>query len=239
MEKKPFTADLSALQKAMGVSFSDISNLERALIHSSFSNENPSPDITSNERLEFLGDAVLGMVIAEKLFHDHPDFPEGRMTKLRAALVRRETLSRLAAEIDLGSYLFLGKGEELSGGRQKPANLACGMEAVIAAIFIDSGMAGAREFILRFFEDEMNRAVNESTTSDYKSALQEIIQSSEQQPPSYHLVKESGPDHGKTFTVEVRVGRTVLGTGTGKSKKAAETEAARKALKKLPDIFTR
>jgi len=238
MEKKPFSPDLSGLQQSLGFAFNDSSILEQALIHSSFSNESQNPGISSNERLEFLGDAVLGLVIAEKLFNDYPDFPEGKMTKLRAALVRRETLARLAASIDLGKYLFLGKGEELSGGRDKSANLSCGMEAVIAAIFIDSGMDKTTDFIIRFFEEEMHSAVNESSTADYKSELQEIIQSSEQQPPTYHLVKETGPDHGKTFTVEVRLGKTVLGKGSGKSKKAAETEAARKALKKLPGIFT-
>jgi ribonuclease-3 len=232
-------ADLESLQKALGVSFKDVSLLEQALIHSSYSNENPGNGMPSNERLEFLGDAVLGLAVAEKLFQDYPDFPEGKMTKLRAALVRRETLASIAAGIELGNYLYMGKGEELSGGRHKPANLACALEAVIAAIFLDSGLTGASSFILDSFKDELLRAVSKSSTADYKSELQEKIQSVEQQTPTYRLVKETGPDHGKTFTVEVRLGKTVLGRGSGKNKKAAETEAARKALEKLPSIFTR
>jgi ribonuclease-3 len=239
MDKKSFSADLADLQKSLGVTFNNSALLEQALVHSSYSNENPGADIASNERLEFLGDAILGMVIAEKLYQDYPDFTEGKMTKLRAALVRRETLADLAESIELGNYLDLGRGEELSGGRHKQANLACTLEAVIAAVFLDCDMDGTREFILRFFHNELEKAVSRSTVADYKSELQELIQSSEQQPPSYHLVGEAGPDHGKTFTVEVRLGRIVLGKGSGKSKKAAETEAARQALEKLPAIFTR
>lgn len=230
---------LAALQQSLGVSFEDESRLEQALIHSSYSNENPGLAFTSNERLEFLGDAVLGLIVAEKLYKDHPDFSEGKMTKLRAALVRRETLARMAKVIGLGDHLYLGKGEELSGGRHKPANLAATLEAVIAAIFLDRGETATREFILGLFDAELQKAVNQSIVADYKSDLQEFIQSSEQQAPTYHLIKATGPDHGKTFTVEVRLGKTVLGKGSGKSKKAAETEAARSALENLPTSFTR
>ncbi|MFC2071037.1 ribonuclease III, partial [Chloroflexota bacterium] len=151
--------DLVALQSILGITFKDISLLEQALVHSSYNNENPHSASTSNERLEFLGDAVLGLVIAEKLYIDYPDFSEGKMTKLRAALVRRETLAGIAKDIRLGDYLYLGKGEELSGGRNKPANLAATMEAVIAAVLLDSGITGATSFILRIFDIELQKSV--------------------------------------------------------------------------------
>ncbi len=232
-------ADIAALQRNLGVFFKDKSLLEQALIHSSYSNENPHIASSSNERLEFLGDAVLGLIVAEKLYRDFPDFTEGKMTKLRAALVRRETLAAIAKSIGLGDYLYLGKGEELSGGSNKLANLAAAMEAVIAAVLLDRGITVTRNFILRLFKPELQKAINQSKGTDYKSELQELIQSSEQKVPTYHVVEATGPDHGKTFTVEVRLGNTLLGRGTGKSKKAAETEAARSALEELPEHFTR
>jgi len=231
-------ADLAALQEILGVSFEDSSLLEQALIHSSYINENPDLALTSNERLEFLGDAVLGLIIAEKLYHDLPSLTEGEMTKLRAALVRGDTLARAARAVGLGDYLYLGKGEEASGGRHKPANLAGGLEAVIAAIFLDQGSAVAENFILRLFNEELEKAISQGGGADYKSQLQELIQAKEQQTPAYYVVEAKGPDHDRRFTVEVRVGDTVLGRGTGKSKKAAETEAARSALEQLSDNFT-
>ncbi|MFC1920268.1 ribonuclease III [Chloroflexota bacterium] len=230
--------DLAALQKTLGVTFKDISLLEQALIHSSYCNENPVSASTSNERLEFLGDAVLGLIIAEKLYIDNPDFSEGKMTKFRAALVRRETLAGIAKHIKLGDYLYMGKGEELSGGRNKSANLASAMEAVIAAVFLDGGMTGARSFILRLFNTALQLSVNQNVVVDYKSDLQEILQAGGQETPTYHVIETTGPDHGKTFTIEVRLGNTVLGKGSGKSKKSAEAEAARGALEKLPINFT-
>ncbi|MFC1954480.1 ribonuclease III [Chloroflexota bacterium] len=231
-------ADLGDLQRALLVSFKDLSLLELALVHSSFHNENPGFTQISNERLEFLGDAVLGLIVAEKLYRDYPYFSEGEMTRLRAALVRKETLSRLAKTLKLGDYLFLGKGEEADNGRVKPANLASALEAVIAAIFLDLGFSSARDFILNLIDAELKKAVNQTSGVDYKSELQELIQSREQKPPDYHLIQTTGPDHSKIFTVEVRLNETVLGTGTGKSKKAAEVEAARSALEKLTNNFT-
>ena len=230
-------ADLNELQKNLGVVFNEPSRLEQALIHSSYSNENPEFALCSNERLEFLGDAVLGFVVAEKLYEDFPDYPEGKMTKLRAALVRRETLARIARGICLGDHLSLGKGEEMSGGRNKPANLAAALEAVIAAVYFDQGMAGVRDFILRMIEPELSLVEETNITADYKSELQEL-QSRRQQAPTYHVTGATGPDHGKVFTVEVRLNGAVLGRGTGKSKKAAETAAARSALEDLPEDFT-
>ncbi|MFC1929114.1 ribonuclease III [Chloroflexota bacterium] len=231
-------ADLAALQETLGVSFSDISLLEQALVHSSYINENPSFAPASNERLEFLGDAVLGLIVAEKLYQDFSQFTEGEMTKLRAAVVRRDTLARTAKVIRLGNYIYLGKGEEASGGQLKPVNLAGALEALIAAIFLDQGLPGARDFILKLFDAELQKVINQGTDTDYKSELQQLIQARKQQTPTYHLIEATGPDHDKRFTVEIRLGQSVLARGSGKSKKAAETEAARLALEKLSDSFT-
>jgi len=222
----------------LGISFNDSSLLEEALVHSSYINENPSLAPASNERLEFLGDAVLGLIVAERLYQDFPHADEGEMTRLRAALIRRDTLARIARAIGLGGYLYLGKGEEASGGRRKPANLAGALEAVIAAIFLDQGSAITKDFILRLLNPELQKAVSQGAGVDHKSRLQELIQAREQQTPAYRIVEEVGPDHDKWFTVEVMVGDTVLGRGSGKGKKAAETEAARSALKQLSTNFT-
>ena len=161
--------DLAALQQTLGVAFNDASLLEQALVHSSYINENPDFAPTSNERLEFLGDAVLGLVVAEKLYQDFPHLTEGEMTKLRAALVRRDTLVRMARAIRLDDHLYLGKGEEAGGGRHKPANLAAALEAVIAAIFLDRGPSTARDFILRLLDTELENAVGSGTVFYYKS----------------------------------------------------------------------
>ncbi len=231
-------ADLIILQQTMGVSFSDTSLLEQALVHSSYVNENPDFAPTSNERLEFLGDAILDLVIAEKLYQDFTHSTEGEMTKLRATLVRQDTLTRMARTIKLGDHLYLGRGEEASGGRHKPANLAGALEAVIAAIFLDQGLSTTKDFILRLFNKELQKIVSQGAEVDYKSQLQELIQAREQQTPTYPVVEAIGPPHDRKFTVEVRIGDAVLGMGSGKSKKAAETEAARSALGKLSADFT-
>ena len=231
-------ADLAALGQTLGISFNDLSFLEQALVHRSYINENPGLALVSNERLEFLGDAVLGLVIAEKLYLEYPQCSEGEMTKLRSALVRRDTLARIARTISLGNYLYLGKGEEASGGRYKLANLAGALEAVIAAVFLDQGSATARNFILKLLSKELQKVVSHGVETEYKSQLQELIQSRQQITPTYQLAEAVGPAHDREFTVEVRVGDTVLGRGSGKSKKAAETEAARLALERLSINFT-
>ncbi|MFC2002907.1 ribonuclease III [Chloroflexota bacterium] len=230
--------DLTLLQQTLGVFFDDPSHLEQSLVHSSYVNENPGFNRGSNEKLEFLGDAVLGLVIAEKLYRDYSQFSEGEMTKVRAALVQRETLARMAKAIKLGDYLFLGKGEEASGGQSKPSNLASALEAVIAAIFLDQGVIVTRDFILRLFDKELQKVVSLGAVEDYKSQLQELMQARQQSTPAYHLVEAIGPAHNRTFTVEVRVADTVLGRGSGRSKKVAETEAARSALERLLSNFT-
>ncbi len=231
-------ADLAALQQILGISFNDLSLLEQALVHSSYINENPGFAPTSNERLEFLGDAILDFVVAEKLYHDFAQFTEGEMTKLRAALVRRDTLTSMARAISLGDYLYLGRGEEASGGRHKPANLAGVLEAIIAAIYLDQGLATTKGFILCLLDKKLQRVVSQGAEVDYKSQLQELIQARHQQTPAYQLVEAVGPDHDRRFTVEVKVGDTVLGKGSGKSKKMAETEAARSALEQVTTNFT-
>jgi len=228
-------ADLAALQEKLGVSFSDPSRLRQALTHSSYANENPSSALACNERPEFLGDVVLSLVISEKLYRDLPQATEGEMTKLRAALVKRDTLARLAKAIKLGDYLYLGKGEEASGGRDKKANLASALEALIAAIFLDQSPASTQGFILRLFKEELKRALSQGGIVNYKSQLQELFQARGQPTPAYYVVEASGPDHERHFTVEVRASNTVLGRGTGKSKKLAEAAAARSALEHLPN----
>ncbi len=225
-------ADLAILQQTLGISWNDPSLLEQSLVHSSYINENPSFAPASNERLEFLGDAVLDLVIAEKLYQNFPQFNEGEMTKLRSILVRRDTLARIARALSLGNYLYLGKGEEASGGRHNPTNLAGALEAVIAAIFLDQGLATTGDFILRLFDKQLKKVVSQGIKPDYKSQLQELIQS-RQQTVAYHLAEATGPAHDKRFTVEVRLDNTVLGRGSGKSKKEAETEAAHMALERL------
>ena len=230
--------DLVALQETLGVSFNEFSLLEQAMVHSSYINENPGFVLTSNERLEFLGDAILGLVVAEKLYQDFPDLAEGEMTKLRSVLVCRDTLACVARAIRLGDYLYLGKGEEASGGRNKSANLAGALEAVIAAISLDSGLAITRDFVLKLFKEELQKVIRQDTEVDYKSRLQELIQSRYRSTPTYRLIEAMGPDHDRRFTVEVMAGEAALGRGSGKSKKMAETEAARLALERLSANFT-
>ena len=231
--------ELATVQKLLGIHFSDPSLLRQALIHGSFSNENPTLAPIPNERLEFLGDAVLDLVVAARLYLDFPQFSEGEMTKLRAVLVRRDTLARVAKGIGLGNYLYLGKGEDATGGRDKSANLAGALEAVIGAIYLDQGLETAIDFIRILLDVELTEAVARRTDANYKSELQELLQARQQQIPTYHLVEATGPDHDRTFTVEVRLGDTVLGRGSGRSKKTAETVAAQAILKRLQDGFTR
>lgn len=226
-------AEFTRLQDMLGIAFRDPSLLQQALVHRSYLNENPDFTLPSNERLEFLGDSLLGFVIAEKLYRDFPDLSEGGMTRLRAALVRKETLARLASSLGLGNHLYLGHGEEASGGRTKQSILAGAFESVVGAILMDQGFTATRDFVLRLFDGEIGRAVKERLTADYKSQLQEIVQARHRVPPVYRTIREVGPDHAKEFTVEVIVGDEVIGRGHGKSKRTAEMEAARDALEGL------
>ncbi len=230
--------DLAALQGKLKITFKNPSLLEQALVHSSYVNENPTKTKSSNERLEFLGDAILGLVIGEKLYRDFPGYAEGELTRLRSVLVQRDALSRVAESINLGVYLYLGKGEEATGGRRKSANLAGAMEAVIAAVYLDRGLVVVGKLVERLLAAEIEAAFGNSSIEDYKSKLQALIQSRLKQTPVYETVKAEGPDHDRKFTVEVKVGGRVAGKGAGRSKRIAEAEAARLALEKLNKNFT-
>jgi len=231
-------ADLALLQERLGVKFKDLSLLEQSVVHSSYVNEYPGLVKGHNERLEFLGDAGLGLVVAEKLYQDYPDFTEGQMSKMRSSVVCRVGLNGVAKAIDLGSFLYMGKGEEASMGREKAANLAGAMEAVIGAVFLDSSMECIRRIILELFAGELREAVAQKKNEDYKSQLQELLQSKKQKAPVYRVVEMSGPDHDRIFVVEVLDGNAAIGEGMGKSKKSAENEAAKMALRKLENTFT-
>ncbi|MBU2535425.1 MAG: ribonuclease III [Chloroflexota bacterium] len=231
-------SDIVSLQKLLQVQFEAPSLLEQALVHSSYLNEYPGEIRVSNERLEFLGDAVLGLIVAEKLYQDFPDLTEGEMTRIRSVLVRRETLADTAGSLKLGDYLYMGKGEEASGGRKKPANSSGAFEAIIAAIFLDQGLAVAKELVLRLLAEELEQVMGRGGGVDYKSQLQELIQSKYRSSPAYRTIQATGPDHDKLFTVEVLLGDRVLGKGSGKSKKLAETDAARDALARSKSNFT-
>jgi len=230
--------DIADLQKKLGIVFIEPGLLRQALVHSSYINENPAAVPGNNERLEFLGDAVLGLVAAGELYRSFPDLSEGELTRLRAALVRRDTLARVARSIDLGSFLLMGKGEESGGGRGKSTNLAGALEAVVAAVYLDAGLDAAGEMVARLFASEWPKLSGPEAVIDFKSRLQEIVQSRFQRTPLYRLVSETGPHHDMIFTVEVSVNSEVLGQGSGRSKKLAETEAARAALARLGGGFT-
>jgi ribonuclease III len=225
-------ADWTALQTKLGTSFADLSLLQQAFVHRSYLNENPDFRLGSNERLEFLGDAFLGLVVAEFLFREFPELSEGELTKLRSDLVRQDSLARLASSLGLGEYLYLGQGEERGGGRKRSRNMACTLEALVGAAFMDQGFDVAKDLVLRVFASSVAEMRQRGLASDHKSRLQELIQAERQERPAYRLVEAAGPDHDKTFWVEVVVGGEVLGRGSGKSKQAAEKDAAKQALEK-------
>ncbi len=215
-------------EKNIGYEFRNKRLLSTALCHSSYANESKK-GLQSNERLEFLGDSVLSIVVSEYLYKHFSHMPEGELTKFRASLVCEKSLHKQAQKLHLGEYLMLGKGEELTGGRERPSILADAVEAVIAAIYLDSNLEQARNFILSILHEDLVPEKLEEA-KDYKTILQEIIQQNKEEKVSYCLVEESGPDHDKRFTVEVRLNSNVIGRGTGRSKKDAEQAAAREAL---------
>ena len=219
------------LETAIGYQFHDISLLQNALSHSSYANERWHNSLMSNERLEFLGDSILGMVVAEYLYRTFPDRPEGELTRMRADMVCEKTLAAVAGRIDLGRHLLLGNGEEQGGGRTRNSILADAVESVIAASFLDGGMEAARTFIQKFILVEV--PVKKLHNMDYKTSLQELVQQKKNQVLTYTLVGESGPDHNKQFDVEVRLNGKVVGVGSGSSKKRAEQEAAHTAMETL------
>ena len=225
---------ISDLEQAIGYRFKNITLLQNALSHSSYANERWHDSLKSNERLEFLGDSILGMVVADHLYKTFPDRPEGELTRMRADMVCEQSLANIADRIGLGGHLLLGHGEEQGGGRGRASILADAVESVIAATYLDGGMEAAQRFIETFVL--CNVPVSRLRNVDYKTHLQELVQQKKNQVISYQLVGESGPDHDKHFDVEVAVNGEVVGHGTGTSKKRAEQDAACNALKSLfPD----
>lgn len=230
----PLRGEISPLERRAGYTFRDHGLLEHALTHTSRANEDVSGGVFDNESLEFLGDAVLGFAIADLLFRRFPDRDEGWKSKMKATLVSTASLARLADRLELGEHLLLGRGEEKTGGRRKQALLADGYEALIAAIYLDGGIDQATAFIARQFDDLINEArLPAAAFHDFKSALQERVQSSGDPLPEYAVIGETGPDHHKTFQVQVRVGGKAMAEAMGRSKKEAEQEAARLALERL------
>ncbi len=221
---------LSDFEEKLGYTFRNKALLENALTHSSYANEHRREGKTSNERLEFLGDAILGLVVAEHLYRTHPDKPEGELTKLRAELVCEKSLAEVAGRLELGQELRLGHGESHGGGSHRPSMLADAVEAVLAASYLDGGMEIPKGIITRLI---LGKEPTVSGNQDYKTRFQELVQRNRDQVIVYALTGESGPDHHKTFTVEVSLNGSVVGTGCGSSKKRAEQDAAREAIEKL------
>ena len=226
--------EFEELQERVGYRFKDRGLLEHALTHKSRAAEDASGGVADNESLEFLGDAVLGLVVAEMLFRKYPHYNEGQKSKIKASVVSTQALARRAEQIQLGDHLLLGRGEEKTGGRFKQALLADGYEALIAALYLDGGMPAAAGFLERELSDAIESGAGETVVGqDYKSALQERLQALGQPLPEYRVAAESGPDHRKEFTIDVVVAGEIVGTASGKAKKEAEQEAARLALERL------
>ena len=225
--------NLDQLQRSIGVEFADPSLLRKALTHSSFLHENPEPGLEHNERLEFLGDAVLGYVVAQELYLRFPFLTEGELTELRASMVRAESLTKIASDLRLGDYLSLGRGEELGGGRNRAGNLGRALEALIGALLLDQGMEVARSFLLKQLEGRLGQVGREGPSKDYKSQLQEYTQSRWKSQPDYVTVEDSSPDDALQFSAEVLVQGEVMGRGVGPTKRTAQRHAAKEALQCL------
>ena len=222
---------IKELENAIGYRFHNISLLQNALAHSSYANERWHDSLKSNERLEILGDSILGMVVADHLYRNFANRPEGELTRMRADMVCEKALAQVANQIGLGEHLLLGKGEEQGGGRGRDSILADAVESIIAACYLDGGMEAAKAFISRFVL--VNVPVSRLTNADYKTALQELVQQKRNQVLTYTMVGESGPDHDKRFEVELTLNGQVVGHGIGSSKKRAEQDAARNAMEAL------
>jgi ribonuclease III len=224
---------LTALQEKLSYAFRNMDLLSTALTHRSYVNESPQSGASDNERLEFLGDAVLGLCVSDLLMKKHTDFDEGTLSKIRSLMVNEKPLADLAAQLGLGDCLLLGRGEEHSGGRAKESLLANALEAVIAAIYLDSSFSKTKTLISRLMKPLMNDQALAAQSFDYKTALQELCQKKYKSAPLYTLLTESGPDHDKIFEIEVAVGDSVREIGRGKSKKDAQKQAAQKAWESL------
>lgn len=223
---------LNKLETAINIKFKDRTLLKRALVHRSYLNEN-SKERESNERLEFLGDAVLELVVSNYLYHKYPSLPEGKLTSFRSAIVNTKTLASVAQQIELGNYLYLSRGEEAGGGRQNNSLLADTFEALLGAIYLDQGFNKARQLVEKLLLPLLPGIIERGAYIDYKSHLQALIQEREKITPNYKVIREVGPDHDKTFTVVCLANGKTLGRGKGKSKQEAEQDAARLSLKKL------
>ncbi len=220
------------LEQRIGYTFADRALLKRALTHSSYANERTSKDVGDYERLEFLGDAVLELVSSDYLYHQREDLPEGKLTKLRASMVCEPALAKCARDLELEQFILLGKGEENTGGRNRDSIISDVMEAVIGAIYLDGGIDRAREFISRFVLEDLKK---ENLMQDCKTVLQEIVQAQGYDSFEYRMVGEKGPDHDKIFMSEAVLNGEVIGRGEGRTKKAAEQEAAKEAIARLED----
>lgn len=227
------SVDIVQFEQAQGIQFRNKELLRTAFIHSSFVNETDDEGVSDNERLEFLGDSILEFVVSEALYVRFPDLTEGELTSVRASLVRRETLARYARQLELGSYLLLGHGEDESGGRKRMATLCATFEAVVGAIYLDQGLEAVRRFVLPLIEEDLTRLQPQSLGKDPKSRLQEWAQSDRGMAPKYRVVATSGPDHAKVFTMQVSIGDHVYGLGQGRSKQEASQSAAAMALHRL------
>ncbi len=222
---------MKTLEEKIGYAFRDRTLLENALTHSSYANEHRDKGMPSNERLEFLGDSILGLVVADHLYRQRPDLPEGDLTRIRAALVCEGSLVEVANALDLGSYLKLGRGEESGGGRKRPSIQADAVEAMLAAVYLDGGIGQARKLIHALILNQEREKI--ANGRDFKTALQELVQRESGQVLSYRLAGESGPDHAKCFCMEVLLNGKPIGAGEGRSKKEAEQAAAKAAVNKL------
>jgi len=228
-------SDLDALEAKLRTRFRNRALLAKAMVHRSHLNEAKRPDIESNERLEFLGDAVIGYVVARELYRRFPGVPEGQLTELRAQLVRWETLATVAGRLDFGKHLALGRGEERTGGRERPMNLARAYEAVVGALLEDRGLRDTERFVLRTLKADLAELEATSNVADIKSRLQEWVQGRVGGTPIYQTVSVVGPDHAREYRVQVQIGDRVLGEGLGRNKRTAERAAAAEALTRLTD----
>lgn len=224
---------MGSIEQSLGISFEDKKLLRLALAHSSFSNENPDWLPQSNERLEFLGDAVIGSVVAQELYTRHPNWSEGELTQARAALISGDSLAMIAGQLHLGDHIYVGKGEEASGGRRNDSNLADALEAVVGALFLDQGYAAAHTFIVAQLGDELESSRCPELTKSPKATLQEAVQARGFPPPTYEIVLVTGEEHAREFTAEAFVSGAAMGRGTGSSKSRAEEIAASEALKSM------
>jgi ribonuclease-3 len=228
--------DLDELERCLDYHFKNPALLQQAITHKSYLNEAREKSQKDNERLEFLGDAVLDLIISQDLLLDYPDTPEGELSKMKARIVSETALAKVAKRLEIGRFLLLGRGEEMTQGRTKPSLLANAMEAILAAIYLDGGLESARHVIQEIFKEDVVEMLKTEALTDYKTELQELCQRDYEILPTYTVLSESGPDHQKTFEVQLSIKGDVYGRGSGRSKKEAEQQAAREALEKLKKI---